>query len=82
MESKSIQIRVRDGLLERLQHISGLQTDEAMAGAIGVGRVTYSAVKRGEREPSIGFAVGVARAFGLGLSEIVTWEEPQATQAA
>lgn len=67
-------IRVRPGLLERLKTNSGITNDDAFAGAIGTSRSTLVAVRDGNREPSIGFAVGVARAFGLGLSEVVIWE--------
>lgn len=67
-------IKVRPGLLDRLKENSGITSDEAFARTIGVSRQTLIATRSGEREPSIGFAVGVAQAFGLGLSEVVVWE--------
>lgn len=66
-------IKVRPGLLDRLKENSGITSDEAFARTIGVSRQTLIATRNGEREPSIGFAVGVAQAFGLGLSEVVVW---------
>ncbi|WCZ37828.1 helix-turn-helix transcriptional regulator [Corynebacterium jeddahense] len=74
-------IKVRPGLLERLKENSGITSDEAFARTIGVSRQTLIATRNGEREPSIGFAVGVAQAFGLGLSEVVVWEDEQKTEA-
>lgn len=67
-------IRIRPGLIDRLRQISGLASDEAFARAIGASRSTVAAVKAEEREPSMQFAVGIAEAFGLGLSEIIVWE--------
>lgn len=62
-------IMIRPGLLDRLKTLSGLTNDDAFAGAIGTSRSTLVAVRDGRREPSLGFAVGIAKAFGLGLSE-------------
>lgn len=74
-------IKVRPGLLERLKENSGITSDEAFARTIGVSRQTLIATRNGEREPSIGFAVGVAQAFGLGLSEVVVWEDERKAEA-
>lgn len=70
-------IRVRDGLLQRLKTNAGIANDEAFAQLIGTSRKTLVDVRDGHREPSIGFAVGVADAFGLGLSEVVVWEKSE-----
>lgn len=70
----NVKIKIRDGLLERLRTMSGITSDEAFARTIGTSRTTLVDVKAGEREPSLAFAIGIADAFGLGLSEIVVWE--------
>ena len=68
-------IQVKPGLLARLKTNAGIASDEAFANLIGTSRSTLVEVRSGDREPSIGFAVGVAKAFGLGLYEVVQWEE-------
>lgn len=65
---------IRPGLLSRLKRNSGLNSDEAFAAAIGTSRQTLVDVRAGKREPSMAFAIGVAKAFGLGLGEVVTWD--------
>lgn len=70
-------IHVKPGLLSRLKTNAGIASDEAFAKLIGTSRSTLVEVRDGHREPSIGFAVGVAKAFGLGLSEVVQWEESE-----
>lgn len=70
----NVKIKIRDGLIDRLRNMSGITSDEAFARTIGTSRSTLVDVKTGEREPSLAFAIGIAQAFGLGLSEIVTWE--------
>ncbi|RYE43686.1 MAG: transcriptional regulator [Hyphomicrobiales bacterium] len=74
-------VHVRPGLLERLKKNSGITTDEAFARTIGVSRATLARVRDQGEAPSMGFAVGVAKAFGLGLSEIVVWEDAKAGAA-
>lgn len=78
----NVKIQIRPGLLDRLKKISGLVSDEAFARAIGTSRATLINVRNGEREPSMAFAVGIAQAFGLGLSEIVVWKEQESSEAA
>ncbi|VZH84155.1 helix-turn-helix transcriptional regulator [Corynebacterium rouxii] len=77
----NVKIRIRDGLIERLRNMSGITSDEAFARTIGTSRSTLVDVKSGEREPSLAFAVGIAQAFGLGLSEIVVWESTETAAA-
>ncbi|MCX7542329.1 helix-turn-helix transcriptional regulator [Corynebacterium sp. P5848] len=77
-----VEIRIREGLLERLRMNSGIKNDEAFAAAIGTSRATLFAVREERREPSLAFAVGVARAFGLGLSEVVEWKEVETESVA
>lgn len=66
---------VRPGLLARLKRNSGIDSDDAFAAAIGTSRSTLVRVRDRGEEPSMGFAIGVAKAFGLGLGEIVTWDD-------
>ena len=65
-------LAIRDGLLDRLQAVSGIQTDTAMAGAIGVSLDTYRRVRSGAQAPSAAFIAGVAIAFGLSVGEVAT----------
>lgn len=74
-------IRVKPGLLQRLKKNAGISSDEAFSDLIGTSRKTLVDVRDGHREPSIGFAVGVAKAFGLGLSEVVEWENTSSVAA-
>ncbi|MBH5301132.1 helix-turn-helix transcriptional regulator [Corynebacterium silvaticum] len=81
MNMANVKIKIRDGLIDRLRNMSGITSDEAFARTIGTSRSTLVDVKTGEREPSLAFAIGIAQAFGLGLSEIVTWETAETTAA-
>lgn len=63
-------IQLRPGLLDRLKKYSGLETDQALAGAIGVSPDTLMRVRAGKQAPSAAFLVGVASAFGLSLGEV------------
>lgn len=73
--SGKTKVMVRPGLLARLKRNSGIDTDDAFAAAIGTSRSTLVRIRDRGEEPSMGFAVGVAKAFGLGLGEIVTWQD-------
>lgn len=72
---QEIQVRVRPGLLDRLKKNADIGSDEAFARLIGSSRATLDQVRKGEREPSMAFAVGVCKAFKLGLGEVVEWDE-------
>lgn len=63
-------IKLREGVLERIQRLAGLATDDAMAGAIGVSVETYRRVKSGKQEPSLRFLAGLAGNFGYQLGEV------------
>lgn len=78
---KNVSIKIREGLIERLRAMSGITSDEAFARTIGTSRKTLIDVKNGEREPSLAFAIGIADAFGLGLSEIVVWDRGETAAA-
>nr|DAS61472.1 MAG TPA: SOS-response transcriptional repressor [Caudoviricetes sp.] len=80
--SEKLKIRIRPGLLERLKRISGITSDETFARAIGTSRATLVEIRAGRRVPSMPFAVGVASAFGLGLSEVVVWESEESAAPA
>lgn len=75
----NIKVKIREGLIDRLRTLSGITSDEAFARTIGTSRKTLADVKSGNREPSLFFAIGIAEAFGLGLSEIIVWEMAEAT---
>lgn len=64
-------IELRDNVLERIQRLSGLQTDDAMAGAIGVSVETYRRVKNQKQYPSFKFIDGLGRAFNFQIGELV-----------
>lgn len=72
---------IRPGLLDRLQKYSGIQSDDAFARTICTSRSTLDRVRKGD-PPSIGFIVGVASAFGLGLGEVATYVNDSDTAAA
>ncbi|MGC0364769.1 putative transcriptional regulator [Rhodococcus sp. 27YEA15] len=71
---KEMEARMKPGLLDRLKRNAGIRSDEAFAAAIGSSRATLDEVRRGSRSPSMGFAIGVCRAFGLGLGEVVEFD--------
>ena len=77
-------IELRSNVLERIQRLSGLQTDDAMAGAIGVSVETYRRVKNGKQYPSLKFIDGVGRAFNFQIGELVriTPTEPAPAKTA
>lgn len=69
-------VTIRPGLLDRLKTNSGIRSDEAFARMIGVSRSSYARLKAGE-EPTLRAIIGIAQAFGLGLSEVVLVTEPK-----
>lgn len=69
-----VEARIKPGLLERLKRNAGINSDAAFAAAIGSSRATLDEVRRGSRAPSMGFAIGVCKAFGLGLGEVVDFD--------
>jgi len=59
----------RDGFLDRAKRMSGLKTDEAFAGAIGVSKsVLDRAKKTGECTPLM--LIGLYQAFGFQPGEV------------
>ena len=66
------ELALRPGVLENLKRTSGIASDSAMAGAIGVSRETYIRVKSGQAPPSARFIAGLAAAFDLDVGTIAT----------
>ena len=64
-------IALKSGILDRAQRMSGLATDRAFAGALGVTEEELAAVRAGG-SPSTAFLAGLADAFGLTLGEMAT----------
>lgn len=62
-------ITLRPGLLDRVKRMSGLASDRALAGAIGVSEDELRAVRDGG-SPSAAFLAGLGDAFGLSLGEL------------
>jgi putative transcriptional regulator len=51
-------------------------TQEALAGEVGVTRVTINCLERGEYLPSLELALLIARRFGRTVEEVFLVEEP------
>ena len=64
------QVQLREGILDRIQRLAGITSDQGMAGAIGMSVETYRRVKSGEQEPSLRFLAGLGGNFGYQLGEI------------
>ncbi|BCF84571.1 MULTISPECIES: helix-turn-helix transcriptional regulator [Rhodococcus] len=71
---QELEARMKPGLLDRLKRNAGINSDSAFAATIGSSRATLDEVRRGSRAPSMGFAIGVCKAFGLGLGEVVEFD--------
>lgn len=61
-------IRIREGLIERLRKVTGLNSDDAIARLLDVSRATIDRIKNGE-QPSGKFMAALCTTFGLGLGE-------------
>lgn len=62
---------LKAGLLDRLQRMSGLMTDRALAGALGVAEVDLASARNGAPVDAQMLA-GLSDAFGLSLGEVAT----------
>ncbi len=60
--------------IRRLRNSAGL-TQVALAGAAGIGRVTLVRLEKGEHTPRYKTREGIARALGIGVSELLV--EPE-----
>lgn len=72
---------VRPGLLDRLKTNSGIRTDAAFAASIGVSRATLDRLRKGVT-PDLRTVMNIARAYGLGLGEVVAVAEPEEEELA
>jgi hypothetical protein len=65
------QVVFKEGFLERAKRMSGLRTDSAFAGAIGISETSLNRAKKtGLASPSM--IVGLYRAFGFLPGEVTT----------
>lgn len=62
-------MKLRPGALERVQKLSGIQSDEAFARAVGVSMSTLNRSKNGHGD-SVRLIAGIAHTFGYSLGEI------------
>lgn len=51
-------------------------TQEELANTAGLGTTYYGRVERGEINVCLGTQVSLARALGVRLGELFTWDEP------
>ncbi|WP_346921339.1 helix-turn-helix transcriptional regulator [Glutamicibacter creatinolyticus] len=77
----SQQIRIKDGLLDRLRNLTGITSDEAQARMLGVSRATIDRIKNGE-QPSAKFMAALCSTYGLGLGEAFEIVNEKVTAAA
>ena len=70
---------IRPQLLKRLKENSGIVSDEAFARSFGASRSTLDRLRE-ECEPSLRVAVGIAKAYGLGLGEVILMLEDAHTE--
>lgn len=72
----SATLMIRPGLLDRIKRYSGIASDDALAGAIGVSRQTLVSVRDGKQNASAQFIAGVCRAFDMSVGEVATLARP------
>lgn len=63
-------LALKPGAADMITRLSGLRTEEAIAGAIGVSYSTWNRVKNGET-PSGDFAAGVVAALGIPFDSFI-----------
>jgi putative transcriptional regulator len=61
--------------LRRLRFDHGEMTQQALAKRVGVTRQTIIALEAGRYVPSLLLAFRLARAFGVGVEDVFTYEE-------
>ncbi|GAA2178668.1 hypothetical protein GCM10009785_02200 [Brooklawnia cerclae] len=64
-------VMVRSGVLQDAQETSGIDTDDAMARAIGVSKSTYQRVRDRRQSPTSNFIAGACIAFSLSIDQLV-----------
>lgn len=58
-----------------LREEHGSMTQAELGDAIGVTRQTIIAIEQGRYSPSLESAFRIAKAFGVGLEDVFTWDE-------
>lgn len=71
----------RPGFLDRCRRMSGMKTDKAFAGAIGVSESAYKRAKR-DNIVTPGILVGLYEAFGFQPGEVAQITEIENKKAA
>lgn len=64
----TVQVRIREGLTDRIRKVTGLNSDDALARLMDVSRASIARIKKGE-QPSGEFMALFCTTFGLGLGE-------------
>jgi putative transcriptional regulator len=60
--------------IRRLRFERGEMTQEALAREVGVTRQTIIALEAGKYAPSLELAFRIARAFGVGVEDVFSWQ--------
>ncbi len=61
--------------VRELRETCGSMTQAELGDAIGVTRQTVIAIEQGRYSPSLESAFRIARAFGVGLDDVFSWDE-------
>ena len=61
--------------VRELREQQGGMTQAELGEIIGVTRQTVAAIEKRQYSPSLESAFRIARAFGLGIDEVFSWEE-------
>lgn len=62
--------------IRTLRFHAGEMTQAELGEKIGVTRQTVAAIEQGKYSPTLETAFRIADAFGVGLEEVFSWEEP------
>lgn len=73
-------IQFNPGFLDRAKRMSGLKTDSAFAGAIGVNESTLVKAKK-TNECTLAMMIGLYKAFGFQPGEIAKVQQTQSVTA-
>jgi len=70
-------------LANRLRGLRGVHAlpRETVAERAGIATETLARIERGERNPSLMVAIGLARAFGLSMDQLLEWGETSQEQS-
>ena len=78
----SHQLRLRDGLLDRIRAVHAITSDVALAGAIGVSPRTITRIKADPTAVQADVIAGICAAFGYSPSDVVVVEHTTKRTAA